>query len=217
MGKETEKILELLHFWQEYTTDNAQDLKAFGIWLSKRQETGHEKKDIGNEGKPFRDRYIHKQVPLEDQIVLHWGRLQRFTHLWSRKALKDLPINSMEEFGLIKSVELIGKARKSDLVQYTLLETTTCFEMIKRLVKSGYLQEEIDSEDRRSRLVYLTEEGKQLSADCDNHVRQLSRLLIGNINLQQKQSLLEVLRDLDNFHGKLYENSSEKSLKEMLS
>ncbi len=216
MGKETDNIFELLQQWRKYTSRYEPDLRSFGKWLSEQADVSGNQGEEKVENTPFKERYINDTVPLEDQIVLHWGRLQRFTHLWSRKAMKNLPIRSIEEFGLIKSVELMGSVRKSDLVRYTLLETTTCFEMIKRLVRAGYMHEEIDPDDRRSRKVMLTARGKSLSAESETQLRQLSRLLIGNINSAQKQALLEVIRELDDFHGRLYLHHAEASLSGML-
>ena len=215
MSKEVEKVIELLAHWKEFAEAEDGSLKEFGRWLQDKEKTTAineaEVTDVS-----FRDRYIHSQVPLEDQIVLHWGRLLRFTHLWSKKALKNLPISSIEEFGLLKTIELMGSARKTDLVKYTLLETTTCFEMIKRMVRSGFLQEEVDPDDKRSRRVSLTQKGKKLSESSDVEVKKLSRLLIGDIHKEQKIALLQVLQDLDNFHAKVYEKESDQSIDQIL-
>jgi DNA-binding MarR family transcriptional regulator len=214
MGKETEKILELINYWKEFTEDHTADLSDFGRWLQKKElptpELSSNRPDTS-----FRDRYIHEQVPVADQIVLHWGRLLRFTQLWSKKAVSGLPINSVEEYGLLKSVALLGSVRKSVLVKSTLLETTTCFEMIKRLAKAGYLAEDVDPDDKRSRKVSLTGEGKVLTDRCDIEMKKLSTLLLGNISEAQKSSLLEVLRSLDTFHAGLYD-SQANTLDEML-
>lgn len=217
MGKETEKILRLLTYWKEFSEKESGDLAAFGKWLETHAgnqigQPSSEPKDNGS----FRDQYIHDDVSVEDRIVLLWGRLQRFTHLWSRKALKDLPLHSIEEFGLIKTVELLREVRKSDLVKHTLMETTTCFEMIKRLVRAGYLEEEVDPDDRRSRKVSLTSKGKLMSEKSEPQIKMLARLLIGNINQSQKLALLDVLQSLDGFHTELYSSHPESSLEDML-
>ena len=217
MVKETEKILRLLTYWKEFSEKESGDLAAFGKWLETHAgnqigQPSSEPKDNGS----FRDQYIHDDVSVEDRIVLLWGRLQRFTHLWSRKALKDLPLHSIEEFGLIKTVELLREVRKSDLVKHTLMETTTCFEMIKRLVRAGYLEEEVDPDDRRSRKVSLTSKGKLMSEKSEPQIKMLARLLIGNINQSQKLALLDVLQSLDGFHTELYSSHPESSLEDML-
>ncbi len=215
MGKETEKILQLLSYWKEFTEKEPADLSAFGKWLQEQAESQDEKQATEGE-KPFRDQYIHDEVSVEDRLVLLWGRLQRFTHLWSRKALKDMPLHSIEEFGLIKTVELLREVRKSDLVKHTLMETTTCFEMIKRLVKAGYLEEKVDPEDRRSRKVSLTKKGMLLSVESEPQIKMLSRLLIGNISQSQKLALLDVLQALDGFHSELYSKRPDSTLEDML-
>jgi DNA-binding MarR family transcriptional regulator len=214
MGKETEKILELLGYWQEYQKQSSkkEDVLDFARWLQK---------NIRSENQPapeeeIRDQYIHDKVSLEKQIALLWARLQRFTHLWSRKAVQDLPLHSTEEFGLLKVVELTGSIRKSDLVKYTLMESTTCFEMIKRLVRAAYLREETDPDDRRSRKVSLTQKGKELSAASEENMRLLSTLLIGDINKEEKKQLHAILERLDRFHSECYEEDRGDDLRSML-
>lgn len=217
MGKETEKILQLLSYWKEFTEKESGDLSAFGKWLEVHANDQQEVITHTTEAATsFRDQYIHDEVSVEDRIVLLWGRLQRFTHLWSKKALKDLPLHSIEEFGLIKTVELLREVRKSDLVKHTLMETSTCFEMIKRLVKAGYLEEKVDPKDRRSRKVSLTQKGRLLSEESEPQIKMLSRLLIGNINQSQKLALLDVLHTLDGFHSELYIQKPDSPLEDML-
>lgn len=215
MSKEVEKIIELLAHWKDFSQTEKPNLKAFGSWLQKKTDNSYSEKAADTD-MAFRDQYIHSQVPLEDQIVLHWGRLVRFTHLWSKKALKDLPISSVEEFGLLKTIELMGSARKTDLVKFTLLETTTCLEMIKRMVRAGFLKEEVDAGDKRSRRVSLTKEGEKLSQKSDVEVKKLSRLLIGDIQQDQKIALLNVLQHLDNFHAKVYEKEGDQNIDQVL-
>lgn len=216
MGKETEKILQLLSYWQQYIQDNPPDVTAFAQWLLDHADTtaaNESPKD--NHNSPSKH-YILPTYSLDDQIALFWGRLIRYTHLWSRKALQGLRINSLEEYGLLKSVELLKSARKSDLVRYSLLETTTCFEMIKRLIRAGYLKESVDEQDRRSRRVALTSKGKESIGEADQQMKQLSMLLTGDLQQKQKADLLQLLRQLNIFHENLYHSDRKSSLDEMM-
>lgn len=216
MGKETEKILQLLNYWQEYTHQHDDDIFSFANWLSVQQDKRDEKvKDTQETGSPSKQ-YIHHEYSLDDQLTLLWARLIRYTHLWSRKALQNSHINTVEEYGLLKSVELLKKAKKSDLIKFSLLESTTCFEMIKRLEKAGYLAETVDPQDKRSRLVSLTTQGKKTIGDADLHMKKLSKLLMGDLKVEQKSDLLLLLRKLNIFHENLYQTDRNATLDDML-
>ncbi|MFW5726647.1 MAG: MarR family winged helix-turn-helix transcriptional regulator [bacterium] len=216
MGKETKKILELLSHWEEYQQQALEegDIAGFGSWLQHKYQPKLTVQPGAKQA--FRDQYIHDKVSTDKQIALLWGRLQRFTHLWSRKAVQGLPINSTDEFGLIKTVDLLGSVRKTDIARYILVESTTCFEMIKRLVKAGFLKEETDPEDRRSRLVSLTKKGKELSILSERNMLLLGKLLIGNMQEEQKVRLHALLKQLDQFHSELYEQDKDHSLEDLL-
>lgn len=218
MGKETEKILQLLNYWQEYISNHSPDVHAFACWLIDQKEKEAEKthKSEGGEYDSPSRHYILAKYSLDDQITMLWGRLIRYTHLWSKKALQGLSIHSLEEYGLLKSVELLKSARKSDLVRYSLLENTTCFEMIKRLIRAGYLVESVDEEDKRSRRVALTSQGKDSIREADQRMKQLSMLLAGDLEEAQKSDLLQLLRQLNLFHENLYHSDRKSSLDEML-
>ncbi|MEK6478914.1 winged helix DNA-binding protein [Catalinimonas sp. 4WD22] len=216
MGKETEKILQLLNYWQKYTHQHDDDLFSFANWLSVQIEKGDKKVKDTQETESPSKQYIHHEYSLDDQLTLLWARLIRYTHLWSKKALQDSHINTVEEYGLLKSVELLKKARKSDLIKFSLLESTTCFEMIKRLEKAGYLAETVDPQDKRSRLVSLTSQGKKTVADADLHMKKLSKLLMGDLGEKQKSELLLLLRKLNVFHENLYQTDRNASLDDML-
>lgn len=214
MGKETEKILELLNYWQEYIGNHTPELSGFAQWLLDHKGKETEKKPQAEDGdyhSPSKH-YILEEYSLDDQITLFWGRLIRYTHLWSKKALQNLSIHSIEEYGLLKSVELLKSARKSDLVKYSLLESTTCFEMIKRLVRTGFLKESVDTQDKRSRRVALTSQGKKTISEADVQMKQLSALLMGDLNEEQKTELLLLLRQLNLFHENLYHSDRKPSL-----
>ncbi|MDF9796868.1 DNA-binding MarR family transcriptional regulator [Catalinimonas alkaloidigena] len=216
MGKETEKILQLLNYWQAFTRQNEGDIFSFAKWLTKIAEEQEQKVENDSSRDSPSQKYIHHTYSIDDQLTLLWGRLIRYTHLWSRKALQNLHINSVEEYGLLKSVQLLKKARKSELIKFSLLESTTCFEMIKRLEKAGYLRETVDTLDKRSRLVSLTAKGKKTIVDADLQMKKLSNLLMGDLDEVQKHELLEMLRQLNVFHENLYQADKNASLDDML-
>ncbi|WPP51556.1 MarR family winged helix-turn-helix transcriptional regulator [Catalinimonas niigatensis] len=216
MGKETEKILQLLNHWQRYIKDNPPELSAFAQWLlDKKPDVPENEITKINHDSPSRH-YILSEYSTDDQISMLWGRLIRYTHLWSKKALQNLSIHSLEEYGLLKSVELLKSARKSDLVRYSLLENTTCFEMIKRLIRSGFLKESVDSEDKRSRRVATTLKGKKVLQEADQQMKQLSVLLMGDLEEEQKYDLLQLLQQLNIFHENLYHSDRKGLLNKMM-
>ena len=129
---------------------------------------------------------------------------------------EGVPLRTMEEYGMLRIVQFYPDARKSDIVYHSLLEPTTCFEILKRLQRMGYLADRPDEKDRRSRRVYVTEAGEQISKQLDDRLLQLSKLLVGRLDAEEKQTLTQLLQQLDAFHENVYAESRDATLDEIM-
>lgn len=174
------------------------NMHDFGAWLM-HQEAAPQEHLAAKELKQMPD------TAIEETVGWIWGRLMRFTRLWEREMFQQMPVHSGEEFGILLQVRFAKSPRKSDVIHGTLLEPTTCFEMIKRLVSRGWLTETKDEQDKRVRRLHLTKEGAKIVAEHYPRLIDLSKLLLGDLNPKQMQTLLDLLQQLDNFHQRRYE------------
>lgn len=211
MSRETQKIIELLQYWDQFSQQEGADhLSDFARWLY--HHLHQEENSKPKAPKPLYDLYKEEVIPLNSKIGWLWGRLIRFTQLLVKKAFQDHSIKSMEEYGILKYIALRGKPVKIEIANYSLLENTTCFEILKRLLKHGLIQEEIDTGDRRSRRVFLTEDGKKALQTSDQKVTMITSLLVGPLTREEKNKMLSILERLDDFHEQLHQEAKDTSL-----
>ena len=117
----------------------------------------------------------------------------------------------------MRLTEFYSNARKSDVVYYALLEPTTCSEILKRLQKVGFLADEPEETDRRSRRVHITPEGQTLCRQIDQRLVQISSLLSGRLNITEKHRSTQLPQQLDDFHKKIYDQHRDATLDEIVS
>lgn len=214
------EILTLIRLWSTFREqDTRSDVRDFGRWLLNNKGEPEApvaaKAAIGKELSPTQG---YQHVAYELDLRLGWvlTRMLRFTTIWTKKAFDELPIRTMDEYGMLKYMEQAISPKKTELVQHSLLESTTCFEILKRFKKQGITDERFDDNDRRTRRVFLTEKGQHIVRKADEQTRSLSTLLMGNLDDERKKALLEVLTRLDDFHQSLYDEGSEYSFEEII-
>lgn len=98
--------------------------------------------------------------------------------------------------------------KKQGVSQQTLAEQTAkdkaCLtNLINNLEKKGWVIRQEDPEDKRSRLVYLTEAGEQLAEIVNPLIASIYKELERNINPKQLQSCLEQLNKVNETLNKI--------------
>ncbi len=218
MKKESEYIIELIQKWQAFSREEADwSLASFArwhyrkTWLDK-EPPKHEMEELY--ASPERE--DEQEAHLHWAIGVVWGRLSRFSDILEKKAFQELPIRSFEDYTILKSIEYAKALPKSELAQLAMLEPSTCFEILKRLIHGGLLSENISPEDRRIRIVSLTGKGKQVIEEADMRAFQVALLLPGDFNQSERKELLTIFQKMDAFHTRLHEENPDASLKEMI-
>lgn len=159
---------------------------------------------------------FHKYLPLEAQISVLLTRMNRFSVFYVKKAFQGLPISNSTEFGILAGIKSLGSPRKTDVINYNLLEKTTGTELLKRMANEGLVSETDDEEDKRSKRVKLTRKGEQLVEEASQRLMQLSTIVTGNLSHTQKHEMAQMLIELDDFHEDIYFGQTERSIQEII-
>lgn len=175
-------------------TDRRQSMKHFAQWLQE-QEDRSDSTETGSE-MTGRD--------LSLAIAEQWGRLSQYATVWGKLAFQQLPVNSYAEFGLLQYIAQLEHPTKSDLVERSMLEKSTCYEIIRRLRQLELIEEERDTEDGRIRRVRLTTLGRQWLEEGERQLGKIAGLLVGDTSRDQQAQLLAILQQLNDFHARLY-------------
>ncbi len=198
--------IRLLQKFEEFKSKNPQsNLEDFGRSLSKGDpdyapQTPNNLDEIAAK-MPF----PFPAKSIEEYLGWIWGRLQGFTQIWEKKAFEDLPIANLTEFGVIMYVFSHANCNKTEVAHHTLHEKTTIFEIIKRLVKNGFIVESENQRDKRSKSLNLSEKGRTTALSILERTVELSKHLAGDLSEKEKFSLFLQLAKLDAYHQICYD------------
>ena len=191
-----EKLIELITYYRDFTEDtHSEDLTFFVDWL---------KQKMGEEEELSTDNANVNSGGLDVMISYLVGSLTRFLDIWLKVAYEGLPLISLGDFTIVKVIQNKGNPSKKEIAREAMMERTSCNEALRRMLKSGIIREEVDTDDKRVRRVTLTKEGKMLLLEVDKRMMQLSKLLMGNLTEVEKRSIFPALDKLKNFHENLY-------------
>ncbi|WP_430972553.1 MarR family winged helix-turn-helix transcriptional regulator [Sunxiuqinia rutila] len=143
------------------------------------------------------------------------SRMARYHEFYTRKALKDLIINTRLEFLFLQSIDQMEKAKKTDLINTYHLEYTTGMDTIRRLKNNGLLDEKQDESDKRAKLLLLTEKGKQVLSQSIKRIKDENTLFFAAISENKWKKVLPVLEEIDVFHDEVYQNHGDKPFAEI--
>lgn len=214
-------VFELVNYFKEYTERYDNDnLAEFSTWLKTKlelkeslnkipvQSTHAGPQDMGN--------YTGQRLQTELELARLINRLYKFSRMYHKSSLEHLDIDFPDELNLLLEIKKQGTLTKSELIESNLQETTTGTEMIKRLIRSGYLSESTNKDDKRSKMVKLTDKGTNALQEAFPKLMITSKLLGGNLNMAQKQQLIKLMEQLNEFHSTILEENRNASVEELV-
>lgn len=138
---------------------------------------------------------LEAQYRLEDQVG-YWLRraYQRHMAIFAA-AMGNLDLTSTQFAALVKLQEL-GAAPQTELGRLTGMDRATISGVVARLQKRGLLQLRGDPEDRRARIIALTEAGEALLAQALRRVESVSDQTLAPVGAAEAIALRETLRKL---------------------
>ncbi|MEL6659200.1 MAG: MarR family transcriptional regulator [Bacteroidota bacterium] len=194
-------VIELLGHYEKFKIEHPrQDLEVFADWLKHR---------FTPEQDLLTDEQTINEAGLEVMFSYLLGGLAGYFEVWVKRTFADLPLRSLADFGILKSVAHLQQPSKKEVVQANVIEPSTCIEIIKRLTRDGVFQEHVDEQDRRIRRVSLTNYGHEIDKLVDERMTNLGRLFTGNLNEMEMRSLIPTLKRLVHFHQQLYQNRDQ--------
>lgn len=200
----TETIIQLLQRWQAFTlSGGSNDFFEFGQWLQREQRPDSQ------------PRLDENQFPIESLLGYYLGNLMGYTEVWSKMSFENLPIKSLTDFGILKYIERVGGPAKQEVARISLAENSTVFESMKRLKRIELIQEFPDEIDRRVKHVKLTPKGTEITRQATDQSNKLANLLVGNLSAEEKKQLLEILKKLQDFHHRLYQEKDRTHVRQI--
>lgn len=143
------------------------------------------------------------------------------THLslwvYMRIALKNTPIEAIEQFMFMAALNALGECRKTDVINHAMMEISTGTGILNRLIKKKFVDERIDPKDTRSKLLTITKAGRSVLMKCFKKSAMVREILFAGLTEDDKQLIAYLLDPVHEKHAMLSVESKHKTIEEIFS
>jgi DNA-binding MarR family transcriptional regulator len=208
-----QNLLKIANYLEQYEQLNASkpfEMEKFSYWLA--DNLASKPRSI-DESEIDLDEPYQNQSP-DVQISILIGRMAKYARVYTKKIFASNHLSGMDDFGFMATLMFCKSMTKSELTHHNLMDSATSgADIIKRLIKLGYIEEFDDSTDRRSRRVKITEPGKSLMFRVFADMDVVSSIITGNLANDEKLFLLNYLKKLEHFHKDIYDHDRKMEIK----
>ncbi|MDX2286650.1 MAG: winged helix DNA-binding protein [Bacteroidia bacterium] len=142
--------------------------------------------------------------PLQRRLGKAIYRLSKINGFYTRKAMQGLPLSNLEDFVYLASLYDGRNPRKSELIHQHISEFTSGVSVLRRLADMGFVEEQHDPEDARSKRVRITDAGRQALDACMQNMNQVSDLLFSQLREDEIRPIVEALEQVEQHHVRRY-------------
>jgi MarR family transcriptional regulator, lower aerobic nicotinate degradation pathway regulator len=146
---------------------------------------------------------LQNEQLLRNQLGFHLTMLFRFMKLYTKTALKDTPLTTLDDFAFLASIFQEQSIRKTDLIKNHMLEIPSGIEVIKRLVNKNLISEHADEQDKRAVRLMITDFGRTELFKIFGEMNKVGGILAGNLSADELFQLHALLEKLTLYHQKL--------------
>ncbi len=171
------------------------DINGFKQWIAnKSQTTTLEPHWEGKEKGRTPDSVINT-------LLVH---LNRYAKNYSKSAIYNSDFSTQEDFTYLINLQAFGEMSKMELIKKNVQDKPSGIQVINRLIKKGWVSQKVSITDKRSKLISITSSGKKMLNNKMDQIRQASKIVTGNLCLEEKLQLINLLQKLDKFHYPIY-------------
>lgn len=204
MNKTVELVNEWAKYEQKYREGTIEEFCRHYL-ISQR-----EKKAIGQNFKgvipPEVNAYLAKLL----------GIIFRIMDVYIDAAVESISdLKRPEDFYIINTIYNEGESRKTDIINTHFLELSSGIDIINRLVANELLKERIDVNDKRSKLLKITEKGERVLKECYKQFSRVGEITFWEMSVDDKKLCIQLLRGVELKHARLAQEMKGKSLDEI--
>lgn len=171
-------------------------------------------REISGENKGwFKNEFRNTSSDISILIVL----MNRYAKLYIKKVLRDSLLQTPDEFSFLITLMTYESLTKSELIAKQVMEKTSGSEVIRRLINKEMIAETADKNDKRSIRVAITSSGRDEILRILPQMSKVTKIVVGNLNAEEINTLSYLLKKLDHFHNDIYLNKKDQSLSDILS
>jgi len=185
-------IQELIQWFEKFVEANPDtevDLNSFIIWLNTRLfEDDHSDHDA------------HDSAHLDMELSFLLALQNRHYRTYAKKALNDSDLSSPEGFSFLYHLNMVESYRKMELIKMHHLEPPSGIEVLKRLLKRGFIEESDDPDDGRAKRINISESGRRKIKEILPKMEQVFSRMSADMSLNEKMHVISFLKNMNDFH-----------------
>lgn len=162
-------------------------------------------------------RSLNMQEDTTIKISQNISLLHRYSKYYVKKALKSGSLQTMDEYTYLVTLFNRKSLSKTEINNLNVLEKTSGNEVMRRLLKAGFIAQTPDEVDRRKMQVYLTDKGRAELLTIFPELHKSAMLLSAPLKKQGKVQFSKTLEELCGFHKNIFCNRrDEETLDDLL-
>ena len=203
------KTVELVNEWASYEESHPEaSIEEFCRYYltaqRSKRELGPNFRGTGIPPKP--GSYLMKLV----------GHITKLYERYAKMAFSEIPeIKQPEDFYILNYISYNGESRKTDIVNHFLMGISTGIDVLNRLIINELIEERGDPDDKRARLVKITEKGRAVLQPCYAQAQKVSDIVLSEVSDDDIQLVIQLLRGVEAKHSSLIFELRDKPIDEV--
>ncbi len=205
--------LPLISEWENYIAITKKtDVRDFAFWLLNKEtpQTDQGERALDTYFVANSEEYNYSYRSSEAAFLI-W-RLGKFIRYYTKPALLENGLAGQDDFAILSHIDYKNSCSKREAIEANIIDSTTGIEIIKRLIRQGLVSEKLNKEDKREKIVSLTKQGKETLKRVYLGFSKIQDVM-AEMNIAQRELLIQTLKNLDLFHTKNVEILSNHAKK----
>ena len=186
-------LKEILHWLEAYQNEkhgHECNLESFIIWLNSR---------LFSEG--HAEYSPHSPDMLDMELYFLLVMQSRYYKAYAKKVLGESELSSPDGFSFLYHLSLTDSYRKMELIKMHRLEPPSGIEVLKRLLKKGFIEESDDDDDKRAKRISITQKGKGELERFMPKMKEVFHFMTAELSLNEKLHAVGFLQQMNDFHS----------------
>ncbi|KAA0129651.1 winged helix-turn-helix transcriptional regulator [Chryseobacterium sp. SN22] len=196
----TREVIDLLEAFNKENTNHyyPDTVQGFKTWICDKESAEYAK----NHEPYWEGKETGRSA--ESAISTLLVHLNRYARTYSKSAIADSDFTTQEDFIYLINLRAFGRMTKMELIKKNIHDKPVGMLIIARLLKQGWIEQTESEEDRRNKLISITEEGIAALEQHMHKIRIATEIVAGNLNHHEKMELIRILNKLDRFHYPIF-------------
>lgn len=203
-------IKDVIHLIEKFDTgidsqSYSKDISGFKRWIY-----DNEKKEEKNIEEPDWEGKQSGRTPdsVINTLIVH---MNRYAKTYSKSAIYNSKFTTQEDFIYLINLKAFGAMTKTDLIKKNIQEKPVGMQIINRLIKQGWIEQNDSVDDKRSKIIMITSNGIEALEQNMRKIRQATEIVTGDLSHTEKMELIKLLKKLEHFHQPIYAENLDAS------